>query len=169
MFIGSVKTLLAITALSLTSSLKSTPASAAHYAHYGMPALPAEIEPTNAPLKLVAKELGQKGCDDRSGLGIEQYLKKGRNPKRYSAGKYTVRPTKPAIHRTLRFDDGSPAYLTVESFKRNCLAVYHYTPASSPTAATIPKAELEKIYQIAAMQKKIEALEARIEKLEQAK
>lgn len=142
------------------------------YAHFGNEALPEYIKENNDPIDLTAVPLGQLPCDDISGEGVENFLKTGRHPKKWSSGKFTVRANKPIIKKNLRYIDGSPAHLTVTSFKENCwAAMVRAGGASKPqTKKIVEQAVEEKTRtldeQVQYLQDRLESLEARVKELE---
>lgn len=141
---------------------KSIPAGVATYDEFGMPPLPEDIEPINAPLLLTAIKIATKACTDHSGDGVRKFVNKGKQPNRYSAGSLTVRDSKPRIKRKLTFYDGSPAYLTVASFRDNCIK--YKSEVEYIREAT--EDQLPVLSEMQKLMKRIDELEKRIEVLE---
>ena len=142
------------------------------YSYFGAPDLPVEIEETNTPIELESVYLGRKACSDYSGEGVEKFLKSGRHPKKYDTGKLTIRATKPTIKRQLRYRKGTPAHLTVTSFKDSCLGVLvRGSEQSQPQTQKVVKQAVEKQTkslsdEVKSLRQRVEALEERLDALE---
>ncbi len=143
-------------------------ASTNSYLSYGMPSLPDEIEEVNDPLELQAVRLGSLSCSDFSGEGVQAFLKSGRHPKKYSAGKLKIRVTKPVIARQLRFRDGSPGHLTVKSFKDNCLnTLVSSKPQNKQAVRAVVTEQTKNLAErIDVLEAQIKALESRLDSVE---
>lgn len=139
----------------------STAWAAPTYTEYATPPMPTPLEVVSDPLELVAIKVGEKSCADHTGIGVAKYVKKSREPHETIMGSITVRESKPKIKRKLVFKNGSPAHLTVESFKENCVFKGNWNNDSKNTK----KSESSDVV-IEQLIKRINDLEKRVEMLE---
>lgn len=135
------------------------------YSHFVEPELPAEIEEVNKPIELEAVYVGRIACSDYSGAGVEKFLETGRHPKKYSTGKLTVRATKPTIKRQLRYIKGTPAHLTVTSFKDSCLGALVRGEKTRPPSRKVLKQAVEE--QTESLNEELNRLRQRVKTLEE--